>query len=92
MHEPKSGVPSPFMSLPWSALATARYSSQVVGGFEAGCLEHVLAVVHHVEVAIEGDHVDLAVVLLGEVAEERADVVLLRWPCRRRRAAVRSSR
>ena len=34
-------------------------------------LEHVGAVVDHVEVAIQGQHVDLAAVLLREVAEER---------------------
>ena len=33
MHEPASGLPSPFQSLPFAALAIFRYSSQVCGGF-----------------------------------------------------------
>ena len=46
-------------------------------GLQAGGLEHVGPVVHHVEVTIEGDHVGLVAVLLREVAEEGADVLLL---------------
>ena len=71
MQEPKSGVPSPFMSLPLHGLGDLEIL--VPGGrrLQAGGFEHVGPVVHHVEIAIEGDHVGLAVVLLREVAEER---------------------
>ena len=40
-------------------------------------LEDVGAVIHHVEVAVQGQHIDLAVILLREIAEEAGDVVLL---------------
>ena len=70
-------MPSPFMSLPCTRLGDREILVPGRRRLQAGRFQHVLAVVHHVEVAIEGDHVGLAAVLLGEVAEEGADIVLL---------------
>ena len=65
----------PSNSLPFTALATSRYSSQVFGGFRPVFLQNVRSVVEHVEVAIERDEVDLAVVGRREIAEEWGDLV-----------------
>ena len=64
-------MPSPFDVLAVQRLGDLEVLVPGLRRLQAGFLQHVRAVVDHVEVAIERDQVGLAVVLRREVAEER---------------------